>query len=104
MNLYNASCVVLVLCVVLTMKWTGRRQGFRWTPTDFLIAFVVLSIALLPGEYAREYHLGAIAARIAVFFFSYEVLIGELRDRMGPLAWSTAAALFLVGGRGFAGI
>jgi UDP-GlcNAc:undecaprenyl-phosphate GlcNAc-1-phosphate transferase len=103
-NLYNVSYLILVLCVVLTMKWTKRKQGFRWTPTDFLILFIVLAVALLPAEYAREYDLGPIAARIAALFFSYEVLIGELRDELGPVAWSTTAALFLVAGRGFAGI
>ena len=103
-KLYNASYVVLVLCVVLTLRWTKRRKGFRLTPTDFLIVFIVLVVALLPGDYAKEYHLGAIAARIAALFFSYEVLIGELRDKLGPLAWSTVAALFLVAGRSLAGI
>jgi len=103
-NLYNASYVFLVLCVILTLRLTKRRQGFRLTPTDFLILFIVLGVSLLPGDYAQEYHLGAIAARIAVLFFSYEVLIGELRDRLGPLAWSTAATLFVVAGRSLAGI
>lgn len=103
-KLYNASYVFLALCVVLTLKWTKRRKGFRLTPTDFLILFMVLGVSLLPGDYAREYHLGAIAARIATLFFSYEVLIGELGDEMGPLAWSTAGTLFLVAGRGMAGV
>ena len=85
-KLYNASYVFLVLCVVLTLKWTKRRKGFRLTPTDFLIVFIVLAVALLPGDYAKEYHLGPIAARIATLFFSYEVLIGELRDELGPLS------------------
>jgi len=103
-KLYNTSYVFLALCVVLTLKWTKRRQGFRLTPTDFLILFMVLGVSLLPGDYAKEYHLGAIAARIATLFFSYEVLIGELRDKLGPLSWSTVAALFLVAGRSLAGV
>ena len=74
------------------------------TPTDFLILFLVLGVSLLPGDYAKEYHLGAIAAKIATLFFSYEVLIGELRDKLGPFAWSTAGALFLVAARSLTGI
>ena len=103
-KLYNASYVFLALCVVLTMRATKRRQGFRLTPTDFLILFMVLAVSLLPGEYAKEYHLGPIAVRIAVLFFSYEVLIGELRDNLGPLTWATVAALFLVAARSLFGI
>ena len=103
-KLYNASYVFLALCVLLTLKWTKRRTGFRLTPTDFLILFMVLGVSLLPGDYAKEYHLGAIAAKIATLFFSYEVLIGELRDKLGPFAWSTAGALFLVAARSLVGV
>jgi UDP-GlcNAc:undecaprenyl-phosphate GlcNAc-1-phosphate transferase len=103
-NLYNGLFVTLVLCVVLTIKGTLRGRGFRWTPTDFLVTIIVLSVALLPGDYAKEIHLGAIAARIAVLFFAYEVLIGELRDELGSVSWTTVAILFLVAARSLTGI
>jgi UDP-GlcNAc:undecaprenyl-phosphate GlcNAc-1-phosphate transferase len=103
-KLYNASYVFLALCVVLTLKWTMRRKGFRLTPMDFLILFMVLGMSLLPGDYTKEHHLGPIAVRIIILFFSYEVLIGELRGELAPVAWTTVAALFLVAGRGLAGI
>jgi UDP-GlcNAc:undecaprenyl-phosphate/decaprenyl-phosphate GlcNAc-1-phosphate transferase len=83
-KVYNAAYLVLVLCVVLTLKWTKRREGFRVTPMDFLILFIVFAVSLLPGEYARQYHLGTIAARIVTFFFAFEVLIGELRGELRP--------------------
>ena len=103
-KLYNASYIFLTLCVILILRATKRRQGFRLTPTDFLILFVVLGISLLPGDFAKEHHLGAIAVRISVLFFSYEVLIGELRDDLGTLSWSTVATLFLVAARSLVGI
>ena len=64
----------------------------------------VFALSLLPGDYAMEYHLGPIAVRIVVLFFSYEVLIGELRGKLGPVAWTTVGALLLVAGRGLAGV
>jgi UDP-GlcNAc:undecaprenyl-phosphate GlcNAc-1-phosphate transferase len=103
-QLYNASFVVLALCVIMTLRWTGRREGFKMTPMDFLILFIVFALSLLPGDYAKEYHLGAVAARIVTLFFAYEVLIGELRGELGPVAWSTVVALFLVAFRGIAGV
>lgn len=103
-KLYNASYVVLALFVVLTLKWTNRRKGFRVTPMDFLILLIVLAVSVLPEDYAREYHPGAIAARIVTLFFAYEVLIGELRGELGTVAWTTVGALFLVAGRGLAGM
>ena len=102
-QLYNMSYGVLALVVILTLKWTNRREGFRVTPMDFLILFIVFALSLLPGDYAKEYHLVAVAARIVTLFFAYEVLIGELRGQLGPVAWSTAAALFLVALRGLVG-
>jgi UDP-GlcNAc:undecaprenyl-phosphate GlcNAc-1-phosphate transferase len=90
--------------VVLTLKWTNRRKGFRVTPMDFLILLIVLAVSVLPEDYARGYHPGAIAARIVTLFFAYEVLIGELRGELGTVAWTTVGALFLVAGRGLAGM
>lgn len=103
-RLYNASYAVLALCIVLILRLSKRREGFRLTPTDFLIVLMVLGMSLLPGDYAKEYRLGHTVAKIAALFFSYEVLIGELRDKLGPLAWSTVAVFFLVAGRALTGV
>jgi UDP-GlcNAc:undecaprenyl-phosphate GlcNAc-1-phosphate transferase len=81
-----------------------QTGGFRVTPMDFLILFIVFAVAVLPGDYSKEYHLGTVAARIVTLFFAYEVLIGELRGDLRPVAWSTVFALVLVAARGIAGI
>jgi hypothetical protein len=44
--------------------------------------------------------MGFLAARIIVLFFSFEVLVGELRGKMSWLAATTMIALLLVGVRG----
>jgi UDP-GlcNAc:undecaprenyl-phosphate GlcNAc-1-phosphate transferase len=103
-KLYNAWYAALALFVVLTLKWTGRKEGFRMTPMDFLIIFIVFAVSVLPGGYAKEYHLGPVAARIVTLFFAYEVLIGELRSELGFVAMTTAGALFLVALRGILAI
>jgi UDP-GlcNAc:undecaprenyl-phosphate GlcNAc-1-phosphate transferase len=74
------------------------------TPMDFLIIFIVFAVSVLPGGYAKEYHLGPVAARIVTLFFAYEVLIGELRSELGFVAMTTAGALFLVAARGILAI
>jgi UDP-GlcNAc:undecaprenyl-phosphate GlcNAc-1-phosphate transferase len=83
LRLYNLSFGALALFVILTLRFT-RRRGFRSTPLDFLILFVALIVPNLPDEQIRSYQLGFIATKIIVFFFSFEVLMGELRGR---LAW-----------------
>lgn len=83
LRLYNLSFGVLALFVILTLRFT-RRRGFKSTPLDFLILFVALIVPNLPDEQIRSYQLGFIATKIIVFFFSFEVLMGELRGRF---AW-----------------
>jgi UDP-GlcNAc:undecaprenyl-phosphate GlcNAc-1-phosphate transferase len=103
-KLYNVSYGALALFIVLTLRWTGRREGFRTTPMDFLILFIIVVVSLLPEGYSQQNHVGAVAARTVVLFFAYEVLIGELRGDLGPIVWTTVGALFLVAMRGLLGL
>jgi UDP-GlcNAc:undecaprenyl-phosphate/decaprenyl-phosphate GlcNAc-1-phosphate transferase len=103
LKVYNASYGLLLFLVLLTLKWTRRREGFRMTPMDFLILFIAFAVSLLPAYYTAEYHLGPVAVKIVTLFFAYEVLIGELRGELGPVTWSTVAALFVTAARGLLG-
>ena len=47
-QIYDLSFGFLVFFVVFTLKFTRRQQGFRSTPTDFLILFIVLVVLILP--------------------------------------------------------
>lgn len=101
---YNASFVLIAVFIVLTMKFTKRRKGFRTTPMDFLILFMVLAIPFVLGLKPEGVNVGFIAAKIIVLFFSFEVLIGELRGKLDRLAYWTIAALLIVGVRGMTGV
>jgi UDP-GlcNAc:undecaprenyl-phosphate GlcNAc-1-phosphate transferase len=92
---------ILVVLVVLTLKFTRRNRGFRTTPMDFLTIFITLVIPRLPDAQLQQYNLGLLSAKIIVFFFSYEVLMGELRGEYKSLACATLGVLVLVGIRGF---
>jgi UDP-GlcNAc:undecaprenyl-phosphate GlcNAc-1-phosphate transferase len=97
---YNISFAVLVLSVLLTLKFTRRKKGFRSTPMDFLILFLALVVPNFPNEYLDAHHVGSIAARIIVLFFGFEILIGELRGELIWLTVCTFSALAIVGIRG----
>lgn len=101
---YNFAYVFLVFFVILTLNFTKRRQGFRTTPMDFLILVIALAAPYIAGAYMEHKEIGAIAAKTMMLFFSYEVLIGELRDRMNGLTLTTFCSLILVTGRGFLGL
>jgi UDP-GlcNAc:undecaprenyl-phosphate GlcNAc-1-phosphate transferase len=99
-RLYNLSFAVVALFVVLTLKFTRRRKGFKVTPMDFLILFIGIVVPNLPYGTIGEYPLGTIAAKVIMLFFSYEVLMGELRGQFKGLGLATMAALATVGIRG----
>jgi UDP-GlcNAc:undecaprenyl-phosphate GlcNAc-1-phosphate transferase len=97
---YNFSFGFLFLFVILTLKFTRRRNGFKSTPMDFLILFIALVVPNFPDKQIQSYHMGLMAAKIIVFFFSYEVLIGELRVKLNRLGLTTILALVVISVKG----
>jgi len=97
---YNFSFGFLFFFVILTLKFTRRRNGFKSTPMDFLILFIALVVPNFPDKQIQSYHMGLMAAKLIVFFFSYEVLIGELRVKLNRLGLITILALLVISVRG----
>ena len=94
--LYNLTYLILLVSVLLTMKLTRRAHGFKSSPLDFLIIFVILLIPNLPDTMFADYGLGLVAAKTVILFYSYEVLIGELRNKYFVLPLSVAGILLSV--------
>jgi UDP-GlcNAc:undecaprenyl-phosphate GlcNAc-1-phosphate transferase len=100
MRYYNLSFFVFAIFIILTVKFSRRKQGFKSTPMDFLILFIALGVPNLPVEEIRTYQLGLMAAKIITLFFSYEVLMGELREKFGKLTLFTILSLVTVAVKG----
>jgi UDP-GlcNAc:undecaprenyl-phosphate GlcNAc-1-phosphate transferase len=100
---YNLSFVFLIVFVILTLKFTRRTKGFKTSPMDFLILFIALVVPNLPDERILSYHMGMVAAKIIVLFFSYEVLIGELREDLKRLVLATIPVMMIMVVRGLMG-
>ena len=98
---YDMAFGALVLLVVMTLKLTRRNRGFRVTPMDFLTIFVALVAPNLPDARVEALNLGMLSAKILVLFFSFEVLMGELRGDYRLLFRTTFGVLGIVGVRGF---
>jgi UDP-GlcNAc:undecaprenyl-phosphate GlcNAc-1-phosphate transferase len=73
---------VMVLFVILTLRFTRRRKGFKTTPMDFLVLFIALLVPNIPDTRIQSLHMGMVAAQIIAFLFGFEVLIGELRGEL----------------------
>ncbi len=100
---YNIIIVLLVVFSILTLKFTRRQQGFKTSPLDFLILFIALVIPNLPDPQIQSYHMGFLATKTIIFFFSFEVLMGELRNDYRCIAFITGASLFVISLRGLIG-
>ncbi|MCX5807654.1 MAG: MraY family glycosyltransferase [Proteobacteria bacterium] len=97
---YNLSFFAIIFFVVMTLRFTKRRKGFKATTMDFLILLVALIAPYLAGTYLQYKELGAVAAKTIALYFSYEVLIGELRGELGRITLATIVALMVVVVRG----
>ncbi len=98
--IYNLCFGIIAIFVIFILKFTRRKEGFKTTPTDFIILFIALVLPNLPDIQIRSYHLGMLTTRIIVFFFSFEVLIGELRKKFSTLAFLTVIVLLILSFRG----
>ncbi len=103
-QIYNVSFVAIALFTIFTLRFTRRKSGFRTTPMDFLILFVALIVPNIPDPGIRSYHMGLVTAKIIVLFFSYDILMGELRGNQQWLCLSTVAALVAVSVKGSLGL
>lgn len=101
--LYGAAFIGIAVFSLLTLKLTRRRRGFKSTPMDFLILFMALVFPYLLGTYLPVKELPIIVAKTIMFFFGYEVVIGELRGRLDRLALASVPSLLVVAVRGLWG-
>ena len=67
---------------------------------DFLILVVAIVVPNLPDPRIQSLQMGYLATKILVFFFGFEVLIGELRGNIKWMAVAVVVALILVAVRG----
>ncbi|NTV82893.1 MAG: undecaprenyl/decaprenyl-phosphate alpha-N-acetylglucosaminyl 1-phosphate transferase [Bacteroidales bacterium] len=97
LNVYNLSFFVLGGLGLLVLRVTRRRNGFRVTPMDFLVLFIAMGIFFLP-ELWEGFRLSAI--KTIILFFTYEIIMGESRDKIGAVALSAVIAFSIVAVRG----
>lgn len=98
LQMYNLSFLILGGLSLIVLRLSRRRKGFKVTPMDFLVLFVTMGIFFLP-ELWVQFRVTAI--KTIILFFTYEIILGELRDKIGPVALMTVVAFAVVAVRGF---
>jgi len=77
----NAMFLSLIFFVIVTLNMTRRQKGFKVNPLDFLIIIVIIVFPNLPSVHFDNPLLKVVVAKILILFFSFDVLLGELRDK-----------------------
>lgn len=93
---YNLTFGFFAVLIILISKLSHRKQGFQSTPLDFLIVVLALLVPNLFDQNIQEYRIGIVAARTILLYFSFEVLLAELRERFSRVAWAVTAALLIL--------
>lgn len=92
-RIFNGSFGALAVLIILISKFSRRKSGFRSTPMDFLIVILALVVPNLPEQRIQEYQIGLTAAKILLLYFSFEVLLAEMRGKQVRSALWTVASL-----------
>jgi UDP-GlcNAc:undecaprenyl-phosphate/decaprenyl-phosphate GlcNAc-1-phosphate transferase len=100
LKLYHLAFGVLALLVILTLKFTRRKKGFKSSPMDFLIIFIAIIVPFIPDPRIQTQHMGLIATKVILLLFSYEVVLGEMRGNVKRVGYTTMAALAVFGLKG----
>ncbi|HEX7513101.1 MAG TPA: undecaprenyl/decaprenyl-phosphate alpha-N-acetylglucosaminyl 1-phosphate transferase, partial [Candidatus Methylomirabilis sp.] len=100
MRLCNMSFGFLGVLDIAVSKLSKRRDGFKSSPLDFLILLLAIGIPNMPERSLQEYQLGLIAAKIIILYFSFEVLMAEMRREFDRFAVVTGVALLVLFVRG----
>ena len=82
--LYNLAFILLLILVLLTIKFS-KREGFKGTPTDFLILIIAIVIPNLFDERTMYKNTMLITMQILIYLFSFEVIITESRGKMNKI-------------------
>jgi len=97
----NMAFISLILFVILTLNLTKRQKGFKVNPLDFLVFIVIIVFPNLPSVHLEDPLIKLVIAKILILFFSYDVLLGELRQEDTFLDKSLLAAFFVIALKGF---
>jgi UDP-GlcNAc:undecaprenyl-phosphate GlcNAc-1-phosphate transferase len=98
LSIYNGLFLILLISVYLTMMLTRRANGFKSSTMDFLVIFVIILIANLPDTALKGHILGLVAVKTVILYYSYEVLVGELRNR--TINFSISLVILIMGVKG----
>jgi UDP-GlcNAc:undecaprenyl-phosphate/decaprenyl-phosphate GlcNAc-1-phosphate transferase len=96
---YTMSFGIFAVLIIVISKLSRRTGGFKSSPMDFLIIILAVAVPNIPDQRLQEYQIGLIAAKVIMLYFSYEVLLAELRGKLKLVAGATVVSLLVLASR-----
>lgn len=93
---FNMLFGIFSVLILVISKFSRRTSGFKSSPMDFLIIILAVAVPNLPNNHLQEYQYGLVAAKIIMLYFSFEVLLAELRGRYNFIAGTIVLALLVL--------
>ena len=90
---------VLMMAIALSIRLEEVKE-FTVTPMDFLIALVVLGIAVLAKGKIVDTGMMAIALKAIIMFYGCEVILTRMKSRWNVFTVSVLASLLIISVRG----
>jgi UDP-GlcNAc:undecaprenyl-phosphate GlcNAc-1-phosphate transferase len=98
-TIFNMLFGVFSVLILVISKFSRRTSGFKSSPMDFLIIILAVAVPNLPNNHVLEYQYGLVAAKVIMLYFSFEVLLAELRGRYNVIAGTMILALLVLASR-----
>jgi len=103
-RLYNGLFLWLSGSTILVFVLTFRRRYLIFSPSDFLILVLPLSLLLVPEPYRSQYHVDIIAMRSLVLFGGVHLLIRRQATVLNKIRFVMVIALAFVAAMGVMGM
>jgi UDP-GlcNAc:undecaprenyl-phosphate GlcNAc-1-phosphate transferase len=91
---------VLVTAIALSIRLKKEGGYFNVTPMDYLIALVVIGIAVLAKDKIADTGMMAIALKTIIMFYGCEVILTRMERRWNIFTVSVLASLLIISVRG----
>jgi len=98
-SLFNMLFGIFSVLILIISKFSRRTSGFKSSPMDFLIIILAVAVPNLPNSHLQEYQYGLVAAKVIMLYFSFEVLLAEVRGRYNFIAGTIMMALLVLASR-----
>jgi UDP-GlcNAc:undecaprenyl-phosphate GlcNAc-1-phosphate transferase len=96
---FNMLFGIFAVLILVISKFSRRTGGFKSSPMDFLIIILAVAVPNLPNNHLEEYQYGLVAAKTIMLYFSFEVLLAELRGRYNYISGTIILALLVLASR-----